>query len=82
VRLVGLLETGTHGFFALAHSLCKSSEQTLAAQVVPSLKKGMLCLAARLFATYPLWQKAAATEVVSPKFSKKTGHGRWLGDET
>lgn len=46
VRLVGLLETGTHGFFAFAHGPCKSGEQALAAQVVPSLKKGMLCLAA------------------------------------
>jgi hypothetical protein len=26
--------------------------------------------------------RSTIREVVSPKFSKKTGHGRWLGDET
>ncbi len=61
LRMVGLLETGSHGFFAFAHGPCKSGEQTLAGRVVPSLKKGMLCLADRNFATYPLWQQASAT---------------------
>jgi hypothetical protein len=61
LRLVGLLETGSHGFFSCAHGPCASGEQTLAARVVPALKKGMLCLADRLFMTIPLWQQAAAT---------------------
>jgi hypothetical protein len=61
LRLVGLLETGSHGFFAFAHGPCKTGEQTLAGAVIPSLTKGMLCLADRLFTTFPLWQKAAAT---------------------
>jgi hypothetical protein len=61
LRLVGLLETGSHGFFAFAHGPCKIGEQALAAQLVASLKAGMLCLADRLFTTFPLWQQAAAT---------------------
>lgn len=40
---------------------CKIAEQTLAARVLPSLKRGMLCLADRLFTTYPMWRQAAAT---------------------
>ena len=61
LRLVGLLETGSHGFFAFAHGACKIAEQALAARVLPSLKRGMLCLADRLFTTYPMWRQAAAT---------------------
>lgn len=61
LRLVGLVETGTHSFFAVAHGPYARSEQALAATLLPQLKPGMLCLADRLFATFPLWQQAAAT---------------------
>jgi len=61
LRLVGLLETGSHGFFAFAHGPCRTGEQALAAQVIPSLKKRMLCLADRFFMTFSLYQQAAAT---------------------
>jgi Insertion element 4 transposase N-terminal/Transposase DDE domain len=61
LRLVGLVETGSHGFFACAHGSCKSGEQTLATQVIPRLEKGMLCLADRLFMSFALWKQAVAT---------------------
>ena len=38
-----------------------TDEITLAQQVVPSLQKGMLCLADRFFPSYQLWQAAAKT---------------------
>jgi hypothetical protein len=61
LRLVGLVETGSHGFFACAHGPCKRGEQTLATQVIAGLQKGMLCMADRLFMSHALWQQAAAT---------------------
>jgi hypothetical protein len=60
LRLVGIAETGTHGFFAVAHGPYARSEQALAETLFTALKPGMLCLADRLFGTFPLWQKAAA----------------------
>ena len=61
VRLVGLIEIGAHGFFAAATGPYTCSEQTLAGQILPALKPGMLCLADRLFSTFPFWKKAVAT---------------------
>ena len=61
LRLVGLVETGTHAFFACAHGPCTEGEQPLAAKVLPALQQGQLCLADRLFAVFPLWQKARAS---------------------
>jgi hypothetical protein len=61
LRLVGLIETGSHGFFSVAQGPYAHSEHTLAAAVLPALRPGMLCLADRLFAGFALWQQAAAT---------------------
>lgn len=61
VRLVGLVETGTHVVFAAALAPYATSEVTLAAEVLPALAPGMLCLADRLFPSFDLWQTAAAT---------------------
>lgn len=61
LRLVGLIETGSHGFFSVAMGPYARSEHTLAEAVVPALRPGMLCLADRLFASFRLWQQAAAT---------------------
>jgi len=61
LRLLGLIETGTHGFFAAAIGPYARGEQTLATEVLPALKPDMLCLADRLFATFPFWKKAVAT---------------------
>jgi hypothetical protein len=39
----------------------RTDEITLAQDVVPALRKGMLCLADRFFPSYKLWRKAAHT---------------------
>lgn len=56
-----MIETGTHGFFAVAHGPYARSEQALAETLLPALQAGMLCLADRLFGSFALWQQAAAT---------------------
>src|SRR5207245_7708120 len=38
-----------------------TDELTLARKVIPSLRKGMLCLADRFFPSYKLWRAAATT---------------------
>jgi hypothetical protein len=59
LRFVGLLENGTHVLWAAQMAPYATDEITLAQQVVPSLQKGMLCLADRFFPSYQLWQGAA-----------------------
>jgi len=61
IRFVGLLENGTHVLWAAHVDKYKTDEITLAAAVVPSLRKDMLCLADRFFPAYDLWRKAAQT---------------------
>jgi hypothetical protein len=61
IRFVGLLENGTHVLFAARMADYATDELTLAEQVVPALRKGMLCLADRFFAGYKLWQQASGT---------------------
>ena len=60
-RFVALAEAGTHLIFQAELGRYKDSEVVLAAKVIPGLRKGMLCLADRLFPGLALWQKAAAT---------------------
>jgi len=61
IRFVALLENGTHVLCAARMSKYAVDELTLAEEVMPALKQGMLCLADRFFPSYQLWQKAAAT---------------------
>ena len=61
IRFVALLENGTHVLCAARVDKYAIDELTLAEDVVPALKKGMLCLADRFFPSYKLWRKAAAT---------------------
>lgn len=61
LRFVALVECGPHVLLAAASGGYATSEDALAAQVIPRLQRGMLCLADRLYATYPLWKKAMAT---------------------
>lgn len=61
IRFVALLENGTHVLCAARMDKYAIDELTLAEDVVPALKKDMLCLADRFFPSYKLWQKAAAT---------------------
>ena len=49
IRLVGLLESGTHVLWAACMGKYKTDEIQLATAVVPALRKGMLCLADRFF---------------------------------
>lgn len=62
LRFVALLENGTHVLWAARMSKYATDEITLARQVVPALRQGMLCLADRFFPSYELWRKAAQTE--------------------
>jgi len=59
LRFVALLENGTHVLWAARMSKYATDEITLARQVVPALRQGMLCLADRFFPSYELWRKAA-----------------------
>src|SRR5260370_12563302 len=61
VRFVSLVENGTHVLFGTQMSGYRDGEITLAHKVLPSLQKGMLCLAARNFFGFDLWKKAHAT---------------------
>lgn len=61
VRGVGLVEVGTHVLFGAVLGDYYTGEVTLARQVMPRLKKGMLCLADRYFPGFELWEQAVAT---------------------
>jgi len=61
LRFVALVETGTHVLLGGRHGTYHDSETTLAADVIPHLGPGMLCLADRLFFGYKLWKQAVAT---------------------
>lgn len=61
VRFVSLVENGTHVLFGTQLGGYGEGEITLAHKVLPSLKKGMLCLADRNFFGFDLWKKAHAT---------------------
>ncbi|MGH8657570.1 MAG: transposase domain-containing protein, partial [Gammaproteobacteria bacterium] len=58
LRVVGLLENGTHVLFGVALGGYKKAEISLAHRAVQYLKPGMLCLADRGLSGYPLWQAA------------------------
>lgn len=59
-RFVALAEAGTHLIFQAELGRYKDSEIVLAEKVVAGLRKGMLCLADRLFPCLGLWEKARA----------------------
>jgi len=61
VRFVSLVENGTHVLFGTQLGGYHEGEITLAHKVLPSLKKGMLCLGDRNFFGFDLWKKARAT---------------------
>ncbi len=61
VRLVGLLENGTHAICAAELGAWHTGEVALATSVVPRLTGEMLCMADRGFLGYDLWGAAAAT---------------------
>jgi hypothetical protein len=61
IRVVGLVEVGTHVLFGTVLGSYATGEVTLARQVVRHLRVGMLCLADRYFPGYPLWKQATET---------------------
>lgn len=63
IRMVGLVECGTHAVFDVAIGPLRTGEQNLARTVLSSLRPGMLLLADRGFYGVDLWCTAAATGV-------------------
>lgn len=61
IRFVSLVENGTHVLFGSRMADYATSEIALAKTVLPSLGKGMLCLADRGFFGFGMWKQAAAT---------------------
>jgi len=61
IRFVGLVENGTHGLFGVALGGYRDPEVALAHRAIERLKPGMLCLADRGFAGFPLWAAAMHT---------------------
>ena len=61
IRFVSLVENGTHVLFGSRMADYATSEAALAKTVLPSLGKGMLCLADRGFFGFEMWKQAAAT---------------------
>jgi transposase IS4-like protein/DDE family transposase len=61
IRFVSLVENGTHVLFGSRMADYATSEIALAKAVLPSLGKGMLCLADRGFFGFDMWKQAAAT---------------------
>lgn len=61
IRFVALLENGTHVLCNARMADYATDEITLAKDVVPGLRKGMLCLADRFFPGYKLWRVAVKT---------------------
>jgi len=61
IRFVALLENGTHVLWNARMADYATDEITLAREIVPGLRKGMLCMADRFFPSYQLWQAAANT---------------------
>lgn len=60
LRLVGLVETGTHVVCGAEMGGYDTSEVTLAGEVVTRLSDEMLCLADRGFLSFDLWRRAMA----------------------
>jgi hypothetical protein len=61
LRLVSLVENGTHVLFGTRMAGENTGEITLAKEVLPALYKGMLCLADRNFFGFELWNQARST---------------------
>lgn len=61
VRFVSLVENGTHVLFGARLGGCNTGESALAREVLPSLSRGMLCLADRCFYGFELWRQAGGT---------------------
>jgi hypothetical protein len=62
IRIVSLVENGTHVLFGAQHGPYQGgSENALAEEVINCLAPGMLCLADRNFFSFKLWKQAVGT---------------------
>jgi len=61
IRIVSLVENGTHVLFGSRMAGYDTGEITLTKDVISFLTKGMLCLADRNFFGYKLWKQAQET---------------------
>ncbi len=61
IRMVSLVENGTHVLFGSRMAGYDTGEITLTKEVIGFLTKGMLCLADRNFFGYDLWKQAQET---------------------
>jgi hypothetical protein len=61
LRMVSLVENGTHVLFGTKWGRYNESENRLASSVLSHLEAGMLCLADRGFFGYAHWKQASAT---------------------
>ncbi len=61
IRMVSLVENGTHVLFGARQGSYKTGESTLAREVLANLTAEMLCIADRGFFSYRLWKHASAT---------------------
>ena len=61
VRIVSLVENGSHVLFGAKVAGCDTSELALAREVLPCLDEGMLCLADRNFFGFEMWRLARET---------------------
>ena len=61
LRLLGLLENGTHVLSEAALGPYRADERALATEVLPALTREMLVLADRGFLSFDLWRPALAT---------------------
>ncbi len=88
-RVVAIAECGTHAIFDAAVGAYRTSENTLAGDLIDRLEPGMLLLADRGFCGFPLWQKAAATGAdllwrakanMKPRLIETLADGSWLAE--
>ena len=61
MRVVSLVENGTHVLFGAHEGSYRTGESTLAREVLAHLTSAMLCIADRGFFGYGLWKHACAT---------------------
>jgi hypothetical protein len=59
IRLVALVENGTHVLFGAQIAGCRTGEAALADLVISQVKEGMLCLADRYYFSYERWKNVA-----------------------
>ncbi len=61
LSFVARCDSGTHAMFLAQMGAYRTSESTLAEGDLAHLRLDMLCLADRLYSTFPLWQKEVQT---------------------